>query len=70
MTMGEDPAAHGHWCTFTDLYRTPISAQKHVDEQDIRTKGCGPINRLCEGSAGWSESWGLLYYEEFMYGMV
>ena len=18
--IGEDPAAHGHWCTFTDLY--------------------------------------------------
>ena len=20
--IGEDPAAHGHWCTFTDLYHT------------------------------------------------
>ena len=20
MPIGEDPAAHGHWCTFTDLY--------------------------------------------------
>ena len=19
---GEDPAAHGHWCAFTDLYHT------------------------------------------------
>ena len=22
--IGEDPAAHGHWCTFTDLYHTTI----------------------------------------------
>ena len=20
--IGEDPAAHGHWCAFTDLYHT------------------------------------------------
>ena len=20
--LGEDPAAHGHWCAFTDLYHT------------------------------------------------
>ena len=20
--IGEDPAAHGHWCTFTNLYHT------------------------------------------------
>ena len=20
--VGEDPAAHGHWCAFTDLYHT------------------------------------------------
>ena len=22
MPVGEDPAAHGHWCAFTDLYHT------------------------------------------------
>ena len=22
LDLGEDPAAHGHWCTFTDLYHT------------------------------------------------
>ena len=29
--IGEDPAAHGHWCTFTDLYHTmPYPTQRHV----------------------------------------
>ena len=30
---GEDPAAHGHWCTFTDFYHTKSvlqSTQPHV----------------------------------------
>ena len=22
MPIGEDPAAHGHWCAFTDIYHT------------------------------------------------
>ena len=28
MPIGEDPAAHGHWCAFTDLYHT-IPYQLH-----------------------------------------
>ena len=26
---GEDPAAHGHWCAFTDLYHTIPYTTKH-----------------------------------------
>ena len=32
--IGEDPAAHGHWCAFTDLYHTipwPLEYAEHLD---------------------------------------
>ena len=46
--IGEDPAAHGHWCTFTDLYHTirqPLSEAgpaecSHAPDYVINGYGC------------------------------
>ena len=29
-TNGEDPAAHSHWCTFTDLYHASVTQAPSV----------------------------------------
>ena len=35
--IGEDPAAHGHWCTFTDLYHaTPC----HATQREMSSCSC------------------------------
>ena len=37
--IGEDPAAHGHWCAFTDLYHTmPYIIKSGVKE--VRSTIC------------------------------
>ena len=38
LCIGEDPAAHGHWCTFTDLYHT-------IPYQPVMSSGwpCGMV---------------------------
>ena len=34
--IGEDPAAHGHWCAFTDLYHTiPYHTIQYVIRYEI-----------------------------------
>ena len=42
--IGEDPAAHGHWCTFTDLYHTIPCHEQTLSKNTMSTHPLDPIN--------------------------
>ena len=49
--IGEDAAAHGHWCTFTDFYYTiPINLQRSAIPECIRA--CQKEPKKKEGQGG------------------
>ena len=46
--VGEDPAAHGHWCTFTDLYHTiPCHSIHESVSPVLRPFGLRFSNEMC-----------------------
>ena len=49
--IGEDPAAHGHWCTFTDLYHTtiPPCTSHHTRGRTSTATGLRGCHRLLGG---------------------
>ena len=41
MPIGEDPAAHGHWCAFTDMYHTiPYLLSLSLKDPAVSTMHC------------------------------